>query len=276
MPELPEVETVRTGLEKAIIGKRITHVHVNQSSLRKPVPEKFSDLVTNGVVRNIGRRGKYLIVELDNGINILVHLGMTGRLFYMRHHDERPEGINFRHDHVVFQLSDEDFLIYNDPRRFGIVDAYSNNVIHPSISQMGPEPLDADFGGPTLMKAFTKRKTPIKIALLDQSLVAGIGNIYACEALWRAKISPLRAASSLTVSQARLLASSVQDVLIDAIEAGGSSLRDYRNADGEKGAFQDKFSVYDREGEGCQRCTGVVKRVTQGGRSTFYCPSCQV
>lgn len=275
MPELPEVETVRAGLAPLITGRRVVAVEVRTGQLRRPVPPELRQLMTGASFTGARRRGKYLLLDTDRGLTLLVHLGMTGRLLIEAPGRRADPAISARHDHIVMTLDDGNRLTYNDARRFGAVEVFRTDREHPSLAAMGPEPLGPDFDGESLTRAFAGKRSPVKTALLDQSLVAGIGNIYACEALWRARVSPLRQAQSLTGPEAERLAVEVRSVLNDAIAAGGSSLRDYRNAEGERGAFQERFAVYGREGKPCPRCREPIVRVTQAGRSTFHCASCQ-
>lgn len=275
MPELPEVETVRAGLSPLITGRRVVCVEVRTLRLRRPVPPEMRQLMTGAIFIGVRRRGKYLLLDTDRGLTLLVHLGMTGRLLLERPGLRADPAISARHDHVVMTLDDGKRLTYNDARRFGAIDVFRTDREHPSLAAMGPEPLDGAFGGEAITRGFAGKRSPVKTALLDQSVVAGIGNIYACEALWRARISPLRQAGSITGVEASRLACEIRSVLTDAIAAGGSSLRDYRNAAGERGGFQERFSVYGREGKPCPRCREPVIRTTQAGRSTFHCAGCQ-
>lgn len=287
MPELPEVETVRRGLAPVLEGNRIDEVEVSNGQLRYPLPEDFARRLAGRTVVHLGRRSKYLLAELDDGNCWLSHLGMTGSFrfsgedasgtFYL------PRGKNAAHDHVRLRMGDGRDVVYNDPRRFGFMDlfAMSDAPTHPRLAGLGPEPLSNDFSAAALASAFAGRTTPLKAALLDQATVAGLGNIYVCEALWRAGLSPFMAAGDLVAPDGthRLerLVTAVRDVLGEAIAAGGSSLRDYVHADGSLGYFQHAFSVYDREGEPCRRpgCGGTVVRRRQSGRSTFFCEICQ-
>lgn len=275
MPELPEVETVRAGLAPLITGRRVVEVEVRTGQLRRPVPPELRQLMTGASFTGARRRGKHLLLDTDRGLTLLVHLGMTGRLLLEAPGRRADPAISARHDHVVMTLDDGKRLTYNDARRFGAVEIFRTDLEHPSLAAMGPEPLGPDFGAGALTRAFAGKRTPVKTALLDQSVVAGIGNIYACEALWRANVSPLRLAQSLTGAESESLARAIRSVLIDAIGAGGSSLRDYRNAEGQRGGFQERFAVYGREGEPCPVCGEPIIRIKQAGRSTFYCAICQ-
>ncbi len=299
MPELPEVETVRRGLESAMIGRRIEKVALNRGDLRVPFPDGFARRLAGRRIETVGRRAKYLLVGLDRGDSLLMHLGMSGR-FTIHPPDGRPlalgepdaeaEGSDAAatapsiHDHVSFLLDDGTRIVYTDPRRFGLMDLIDTATAadHKLLADLGPEPLGNDFNAEHLRSGLDARETPLKSALLDQRVVAGLGNIYACEALHRAALSPKRIAATLTRgrnSQPRLeaLVRSVRGVLDDAIAAGGSTLRNYASAEGRPGAFQHRFDVYDREGEPCPRpgCRGTIRRIVQAGRSTFYCCVCQ-
>jgi formamidopyrimidine-DNA glycosylase len=290
MPELPEVETVRLGLEAAVEGHRFTRVVARRPDLRKAFPPAFAERLTGRRVLKLRRRAKYLLVDLDNGDTLIVHLGMSGRLTIHgakaavkpgRFHNRTPDDGSGegKHDHVVFETEEGTRIVFTDHRRFGLMDIAETNAIdqHALFKGLGPEPLDAAFTPAVLSTALKGKKTPIKSALLDQRVVAGIGNIYACEALFRARISPKRLAKTVAGLRCEKLVPAVKAVLTDAIKAGGSSLRDYARADGELGYFQHHFAVYDREGQPCpaKACKGTIKRIVQAGRSTFYCPSCQ-
>jgi formamidopyrimidine-DNA glycosylase len=298
MPELPEVETVRRGLETAMLGRRIEKVRLNRGDLRVPFPRGFARRLAGRHVETVGRRAKYLLVGLDGGDSLLMHLGMSGR-FTVHPPSGRPMPLGedddavapagppaapSSHDHVAFLLDDGTRIVYTDPRRFGLMDIIDTAAAsrHPLLDALGPEPLGNDFNAEYLRSALAGRRTPLKSALLDQHMVAGLGNIYACEALHRAALSPKRIAATVTrgrLGEQRLeaLARAVRGVLGDAIAAGGSTLRDYASAQGRPGAFQHRFDVYDREGEPCPRpgCRGIVRRIVQAGRSTFYCAVCQ-
>jgi formamidopyrimidine-DNA glycosylase len=281
MPELPEVETVRRGLAPYLEGRRLTRVEVRRGDLRIPVPGNFAGRVTKRRVERLWRRGKFLLMELgpmdfDGGVTVIAHLGMSGRLV-LAGNEISGQG---RHDHLVFETEDGTRIVFNDPRRFGLFTLAKPGALetHPLLAAMGPEPLDPAFDGVALSAALRTRNTPIKAALLDQRVVAGIGNIYACEALFRAGISPRRKAKSVAGRRAARLVPALKQVLAEAIEAGGSSLRDHRRPDGGLGYFQHSFAVYGREGEPCPGCdcdaseTGGIQRMVQSGRSTFFCP----
>jgi formamidopyrimidine-DNA glycosylase len=288
MPELPEVETVRLGLAPALLGHSLTRVNVKRADLRKAFPENFAARLTGRRVVAVTRRAKYLLVGLDNNTTLVMHLGMSGRITIHhgaarakpgRFHNKAPDdgSGSGKHDHVVFQTEEGTRIVFTDHRRFGMMDLVETDAIgvHPLFVGIGPEPLDAAFTPKILSAALKGKKTPIKSALLDQRVVAGLGNIYVCEALYYARISPKRLAATVAGARAERLAPAIKTVLADAIKAGGSSLRDYAQADGELGYFQHHFAVYDREGEPCPDCAGTIKRIVQAGRSTFYCPKCQ-
>jgi formamidopyrimidine-DNA glycosylase len=277
MPELPEVETVRRGLAPAMEGARFAKVEVRRPDLRWALPKDFAKRLEGQKVEGLGRRAKYLLADLSSGEVLLMHLGMSGS--FRVGHDSRP-GIYHHerskdkaHDHVVFHMSNGETVTFNDPRRFGFMKLIARDTLdrEPHLAPLGPEPLGNAFDAAMLAKACAGRKTSLKSALSDQHVVAGLGNIYVCEALYRARLSPKRRAST----SADALVEAIRAVLTDAIRAGGSSLRDHRRADGSLGDFQHNFSVYDREGEPCPKCKGTVKRIVQQGRSTFFCPKCQ-
>lgn len=282
MPELPEVETVRRGIEPVLKGARFAHVDVRRPDLRWPFPENMGENLTGRLVKGVRRRSKYLLVDLDDENTLMIHLGMSGRILISGaatagfHHDHPAIA---KHDHVIFDMESGARLTFNDSRRFGAMDLFptAEETTHWLMRDLGPEPLSNAFNAGVLSEKAQGRKTAIKAFLLDQRVVAGLGNIYVCEALFRAGISPLRPAGRISVLRFERLASTIRSVLQAAIEAGGSSLRDYRTADGDLGYFQHSFDVYDREGEPCRTegCTGTIRRVAQSGRSTFYCPQCQ-
>lgn len=288
MPELPEVETVRRGLIPEIEGRRIVKAIQNRPDLRWPLPERFAERLTGRRVERIGRRGKYLLLELDSAETLIVHLGMSGR-FLIHASGEQRVGAKFhqavgqasgKHDHVVLEIEGGARAVFNDARRFGAMDLHPTERIetHRFFSGMGPEPLSNAFSSEHLAEAFAGRKTTIKAALLDQRRVAGLGNIYVCEALHGAGIAPARGAGSLTPKECTRLTKVIREVLETAIKAGGSSLKDFHGASGELGYFQHAFKVYDREDEPCPRrgCKGVIERLVQSARSTYHCPCCQV
>jgi formamidopyrimidine-DNA glycosylase len=292
MPELPEVETVSRGLDHAMAGRRFARVEVNRPDLRFPFPDGFAERLCGRQIERVTRRAKYVLVALDDGTTLLMHLGMSGRFAVEAGADtlrpgefHRNVADRGRHDHVIFTLSDNTTITYADPRRFGFMDIVTAGGMadHPRLAGLGIEPIGNDMNAAALSKLFAGRNTSLKAALLDQKLIAGIGNIYACEALFEAGLSPRRKAASLATGlqrrllRAERLAAAIVDVLSRAIAAGGSSLRDHRRTDGELGYFQHSFRVYDRAGEACANpaCDGRVKRIVQNNRSTFFCPSCQ-
>jgi formamidopyrimidine-DNA glycosylase len=287
MPELPEVETVRRGLAPAMEGARIDKVEVRHRGLRWPIAKDFETRIEGNIVEGLGRRAKYLMADLSSGDVLVMHLGMSGSFRVGK--DARP-GVYYHekskstaHDHVVFHMSNGQTITFNDPRRFGSMKLVPRATIEsePLLRGIGPEPLGNAFDAAMLAQACAGKKTSLKAALLDQRVVAGLGNIYVCEALYRAHLSPTRRASTIADrngrpnERAEALVVAIKAVLNDAIKAGGSSLRDHRRADGSLGDFQHNFQVYDREGEPCLNGKGSVKRIVQNGRSTFYCPSCQ-
>jgi formamidopyrimidine-DNA glycosylase len=291
MPELPEVETVRRGLEQAMQGERIARVEVRRGDLRWPLAKDFVQRLQGKTVTGLGRRAKYLLVDFSSGDVLLMHLGMSGSFHVFagndqqlgRYYHERAKAL--AHDHVVFHLASGARVTFNDPRRFGSMKVLPRAALdaEPLLRGLGPEPLGNAFDAAMLARACHGKQTSLKAALLDQRVVAGLGNIYVCEALYRAHLSPKRRASTIAEragtpnDRAKLLVEAVKAVLTDALKDGGSSLRDHRLTDGELGMFQHHFRVYDRAGEPCRtpRCRGVIKRIVQNGRSTFYCPVCQ-
>lgn len=279
MPELPEVETVRRGLETAIVGRIITDAEIRRSDLRWPLPERMKQRIENAGVNGIGRSAKYLLVRLSTSETLLVHLGMSGRISVLPPSATSLEAEPGRHDHVLLRMDDGTSIVYNDPRRFGAMDLFptSAEASHKLLRDIGPEPLGDGFTDIYLRKIFEKKNSAVKSVLLNQKVVAGLGNIYACEALWRAKVSPLRNAKDLERGEAAEIVECVKDVLVEAIDAGGSSLRDYRTVGGELGYFQHRFQVYGRAGEPCRRqgCDGKIQNMRQSGRSTYFCQDCQ-
>ena len=270
MPELPEVETIRRGLAIKITGRRIVQAELRRSDLRRPFPPELAARLQGARIGALGRRGKYILIELDKDGLLLLHLGMSGRVTAGT--GALPAA---RHDHVVLTLDDGTVIRFNDPRRFGLIDYLSRGEAarHPLLSVLGPEPLEPGFGGAYLAAKLAGKLTPIKTALLDQRIVAGLGNIYVCEALYRAALAPRRLACSIGRRRGDRLAAAIKSVLTEAIAAGGSSLRDYVQADGELGYFQHHWAVYGREGRPCPVCDCAegVRRIVQSGRSTFYC-----
>ena len=285
MPELPEVETVRRGLEPVLAGARLSKVRQNRPDLRFPFPEAFPARLEGATVERIDRRAKYLLMPLSTGETWVTHLGMTGRFTLdgrQLGEFEEPAPIAGKHEHVSLCATRDGAthrVGFADARRFGFMGLIATDAVeaHPWFAGLGPEPLGNGFSAAHLADAFRGRKQSIKVSLLDQRIVAGLGNIYLCEALYRARISPLTAAGKVSRSRLETLTAAIRSVLSDAIEAGGSTLRDFANADGGQGYFQHRFDVYGREGEPCRAedCPGVVRRIVQGGRSTSYCPACQ-
>ncbi|MEK7245378.1 MAG: bifunctional DNA-formamidopyrimidine glycosylase/DNA-(apurinic or apyrimidinic site) lyase, partial [Pseudomonadota bacterium] len=274
--ELPEVETVRRALALRLEGRRIVRVHVRRRALRVPLPKDFEERLHGARIRRVDRRAKFLQVHLDRRYVLVAHLGMSGRMRLFKH----PAPVHERHDHVEFETDDGVIWRFNDPRRFGLMALIPKEKLaaHKWFRALGPEPLAPGFDGESLAKRLAGRKTSLKAALMDQRTVAGLGNIYVCEALFRAGLSPLRKAGSVKGPRASRLARAIRDVLEAAIAAGGSSLRDHRRPDGELGYFQHRFAVYGRAGKPCPGCTcdtaktGGVRRGVQGGRATFHCP----
>ena len=296
MPELPEVETVMRGLIPVLVGHSIAGVELRRSGLRFPFPVDFVARLKGRQVLGLQRRAKYILVNLDDGHTLLVHLGMTGRFSVLGNKSlpQNPGEFYFEkgavdagsgfHDHVVFTLEDGVRVVYTDHRRFGVMDLLHQSELasHRLLKNIGVEPLGNEFSGAFLASRFRKKSAPLKAALLDQRIIAGLGNIYVNEVLYRSALSPRRKAGTLVRKishDARLnnLVRHVRDILNEAIAAGGSTLRDFSATDGSEGAFQRQFAVYDREGENCPRtgCRGIIRRIVQSGRSTFYCPSCQ-
>jgi formamidopyrimidine-DNA glycosylase len=292
MPELPEVETVRRGLQPAMEGSKIVKAEARRKDLRFPFQKDFVARLEGQTVTGLGRRAKYLLADLGSGDVLLMHLGMSGS-FRLVEGDQRkatgkfhhPRSEDRAHDHVVFHMSSGAAVVFNDPRRFGYMKIIARGRLEdePLLKGLGPEPLGNEFDAAMLARSCASKKTSLKAALLDQRVVAGLGNIYVCEALFRSQLSPRRLAATLATKKAeptdhaKRLVTAVHAVLNQAIKAGGSSLRDHRQTSGELGYFQHSFQVYDREGEKCQTagCSGIVRRFTQNGRSTFWCPKCQ-
>jgi formamidopyrimidine-DNA glycosylase len=297
MPELPEVETVRRGLAPVMEGARFDKVEARRGDLRWPLPKDFAARLQGKTVTGLGRRAKYLLADLSSGDVLLMHLGMSGSFRVAQelsknvrgeatpgayHHDRSQDGV---HDHVVFHMSSGARISFNDPRRFGSMKLVAREKLdqEPLLRALGPEPLGNEFDAAMLARACRGKKTSLKAALCDQRVLAGLGNIYVCEALHRARLSPRRRTSTIATragapnDHARRLVDAIKAVLHEAIKAGGSSLRDHRRTDGALGAFQHNFRVYDREGEPCPRpgCGGTIRRIVQTGRSTFFCPVCQ-
>jgi formamidopyrimidine-DNA glycosylase len=292
MPELPEVETVRRGLEPAMAGQRLIRVEQHRKDLRFPFPARFKERLEGQRVTGLSRRAKYLVLDLSSQEALIMHLGMSGRFTVeMGDTTSKPGDFHYEtsspspHDHVVFHLENGARITYNDPRRFGFMDLVPSATVAESkhFKAMGVEPLGNELNGELIQTLFADKKAPLKAALLDQRLIAGLGNIYVCEALHRSGLSPKRRAGTLSSyrgtmkGKAELLATTIRDVLTEAVQAGGSSLRDYAQTDGSLGYFQHRFRVYDREGEKCPTvsCSGTIERIVQSGRSTFYCKTCQ-
>ena len=275
MPELPEVETVMRGLRPVMHSKTVQAMTVSRPDLRIMFPDQFATRLINRRFLNLSRRGKYILMDVEGGETLVVHLGMSGSFRIIP--SDKPY-TPVAHDHVVFHMEGDKTVIYNDPRRFGMMFMVTTGreYDHAAFAAMGPEPLGNQFNGQILFDRLQSRKTPVKVALLDQSVVAGVGNIYACEALYNAGISPTRPANQVTVTEAENLAAAIKTVLDDAIRSGGSSLRDHKQVDGTMGYFQHHFHVYGREGETCPQTGGTIKRIVQAGRSTFYCAEKQL
>jgi len=292
MPELPEVETVRRGLQPVMEGARIVKAEARRGDLRRALPKDFVKRLEGRTVTGLGRRAKYLLADLSSGEVLMMHLGMSGSFRVTQENGEKtpgefhhPRAEDRAHDHIVFHMSSGARIAFNDPRRFGLMLLVPRTELadHPLMKAIGPEPLGNEFDAAMLAAACRGKKTSLKAALSDQKVVAGLGNIYVCEALHRARLSPKRQASTIATragaptARAEVLVGAIKAVLQDAIKAGGSSLRDHRQTDGELGYFQHHFRVYDREGAPCVTpgCKGTVKRIVQTGRSTFFCPVCQ-
>jgi len=300
MPELPEVETVRRGLQPVMEGSKIIKAEARRADLRFPFQKDFAARLTGQTVTGLGRRAKYLIADLASGDVLLMHLGMSGSFRVVEGENQEapgkfqhPRSEDRAHDHVVFHMSSGAAVVFNDPRRFGYMKIIARKALdhEPLLMGLGPEPLGNEFDAAMLARSCANKKTSLKAALLDQRVVAGLGNIYVCEALFRSQLSPRRLAATMATKagqrrgvagaeptdHAKRLVSAIHAVLHQAIKAGGSSLRDHRQTSGELGYFRHSFQVYDREGEKCQTagCSGIVRRFTQNGRSTFWCPKCQ-
>jgi formamidopyrimidine-DNA glycosylase len=291
MPELPEVETVRRGLVPAMVGARIAKVELRRPDIRFPFPASFAKRLTGRRIVDVNRRAKYLLFQLDSGETLIAHLGMSGSFRietttvstpgeFLRERSKDP-----KHDHVALTLDTGCVVVYNDPRRFGFMDLAASGALaaHPRLAELGAEPLAPDFDAHCLARLFAGARTSLKAGLLDQKRIVGLGNIYVCEALFRARLLPTREAGILADARgaptraAAAVAEAIRNVLEEAIEAGGSTLRDHRQTNGDFGYFQHVFKVYDREGLPCvrERCRGIVARTVQSGRSTFYCAICQ-
>ena len=282
MPELPEVETVCRGMKSSMLGKIISRVKIRRDGLRWPFPEQMGDRITGKTVLNITRKAKYILIALDTDETIIIHLGMSGRILI---NDKTMavfvdcDEVYGKHDHVTFYMNDNVRIVFNDARRFGAMDLISTKELdnHWLLKKIGPEPLGNSLNSEYLQKTLKNKSVPIKMALLDQHLIGGLGNIYVCEILYRAKISPNRKARNLSKKHIDKLIQTIRIVLHEAIDAGGSSLKDHRQTSGEIGYFQYNFTVYGRTNKSCLNndCNAQIKRILQGGRSTFYCPKCQ-
>lgn len=276
MPELPEIETVKSGLEQNVIGKKIAKVRISDKNLRFPYPVNFESDLENLEINSIDRRARYLLINLkneDSEKTLLVHFGMSGKLNFF---NEKPSQIK-KHDHILIDFNDGTHLIYNDVRRFGFADLVSKNAIndHKMIKNLGPEPLSDDFNTDYLLKALKNKSMNIKTTMMDNKIVVGVGNIYINESLFLSKINPTRPANSLKRAEVVILVENIKKILEKAIKSGGSTLRDYVQLDGDVGQFQFDFKVYGRNNENCFDCAGFIKRIKQNGRSSFYCENCQ-
>ncbi len=282
MPELPEVETIMRGISPFLEGARIKKIKLNRADLRWPFPENFASRVKGAKVLNLKRRSKYILIDLSTSETLLIHLGMSGKLLVSgskigNYFYESSKLAN--HDHVIFELNDGTIITYNDPRRFGAMDLAKTDDLnnHKFLEKLGPEPLANNFNSDYLKIQLSKKESPIKNVLLNQSVVAGLGNIYVCEALFMSGISPKKIACKISKNKCEKLVHNIRQILISAIEAGGSSLKDFTDIQGNSGYFQLEFSVYGRENEYCKttNCDRKIKRISQSGRSSFYCPYCQ-
>jgi formamidopyrimidine-DNA glycosylase len=270
MPELPEVETTMRALAARLRGRKIAALDQRRPDLRFPLPERLAERLIGRRLVGFGRRAKYILGHLDDRHTLVLHLGMSGRLLF----DGPPAG---PHEHLTFHFDDKSCLRFVDPRRFGMLDLTPTATLqaHPRLAGLGLEPLAAGFDGPALGAGLAGRQSALKVALMDQRVVVGVGNIYACEGLFRARLSPRRTAGHLRAREAARLAEALRSVLIEAIEAGGSSLRDYVQTDGQLGFFQERFAVYGLSGRPCGVCGAPIRRIAQANRATFYCPRCQ-
>lgn len=277
MPELPEVETVMRGLSSVLLNNKISHIKLYRKDLRVPFPKRMQERLAGRLVTALVRRAKYILIHFEGGEVLAIHLGMSGKILIIPANETY---VLQKHDHMVVTLEDGVQFIYNDPRRFGMVFILKESELetHKAFCHLGPEPLGNKFSATYLKQALKNKKTSIKQALLDQRVVVGVGNIYACEALYQARLNPKKEAGKISPAKLETLVVAIRDVLTRAIAAGGSTLKDYRHTDGELGYFQHNFAVYDREGQECPDCdcnierTGGIKRIIQSGRSTFYCP----
>lgn len=275
MPELPEVETVMRGLSSVLIGRTFTSIELRRKDLRFPLPKNMPAALVGHKITSLSRRAKYILIHFENDNSLIVHLGMSGRMVI----DDGTSGLQ-KHDHVIFQTNKNQQIKFNDPRRFGMMDMVPTTKAgaHKLLKHLGPEPLETSFSGESLYAKLKTKKIAIKLAIMDQRVVVGVGNIYACEALYAAGIHPERPANKVTLTECKALVTAIKAILKRAIAKGGSSLRDYVQADGELGYFQHEFAVYGREGEKCKACScknKTIQRITQSGRSTFFCATKQ-
>ena len=288
MPELPEVETVLRGLESVMVGQKIINAEIRRPDLRWPFPENMSERLTGVTILRLYRRSKYILCDLNSGETLLIHLGMSGRMTISHAHNDAVDLLaNFhhkhslpaKHDHVILDMTNGTRISFNDTRRFGAMDLIETNNYfnHKLIKLLGPEPLGNEFNPPYLQSKLKGKTAPIKSALLDQRIVSGLGNIYVCESLWRAGINPTRLSGKVSRKKIEVLVPIIRDVLREAISAGGSSLKDHRQTNGDLGYFQHSFAVYGRGGKKCNsaNCSELIKRIVQSGRSSFYCAKCQ-
>ncbi|MEE2955447.1 MAG: bifunctional DNA-formamidopyrimidine glycosylase/DNA-(apurinic or apyrimidinic site) lyase [Pseudomonadota bacterium] len=284
MPELPEVETVRLGLSAVMEGRRINKILVCRSDLRKPIPQNFVEVLTGRTVINLQRRAKYLLIKFDDCTVLLIHLGMSGRMVIEQMTGNQTENFsNYplnalgKHEHVIFSVGNGTIIRFIDPRRFGLMVLTTEGELrgHPLLSSIGPEPLEEEFHAPGLAGSLKGRRMPIKTALLDQRFVAGLGNIYVCESLFKAGLSPRRKAYTVQQNRAVRLVKAIKEVLIQAVAVGGSTIQDHISPSGEIGYFQNQLKVYGLEGAPCSVCQIPIKRIVQSGRSTFFCSGCQ-
>lgn len=273
MPELPEVETVCRGLRQTVLNREIVEVILRRNAIRTPIPDDMADKITGARILKVERRAKYILIHLDNGQVMMIHLGMSGRLMVL---SQMPEHFE-KHDHAAFLLNDGQVMLFNDPRRFGVLTYChaSDMAKHPLLSAMGPEPFSADFSADYLYALCQRRSQPIKPLLMDQRVVVGVGNIYASEALFKSGILPIRPANEIKKRKMKQLIDDVVSTLQSAIDSGGSTLRNYVDSRGESGYFQHRFFVYDKEGEPCALCGVPIQRIVQAGRSSFFCEKCQ-
>ncbi|OPZ76392.1 MAG: Formamidopyrimidine-DNA glycosylase [Alphaproteobacteria bacterium ADurb.Bin438] len=265
MPELPEVETIKTALNRALIGNSIKDVKINRKKIRLPIPDDFYLLAKSQEILTVERLAKYIVISLKNGEKIVIHLGMSGKIIISNNYEAK------KHDHVVFELSNGTFITYNDARRFGFVSLMKCL----DLSKLGIDALSDEFNAKYLKEKIKTKNQSIKKTLLDQEVVAGLGNIYVIESLFLSKINPLKSAKDLSSKEIEFLITNIKQVLKKAIKAGGTTLKDYRKADGSLGYFQNELFIYGKEGEKCPVCETIIKRVIEGGRSTFYCTKCQ-